>query len=281
MPRITVTAAGQTATVDYEIASSGFLLGARNKDVSFADAQAAVGPLQGARTFMSAGLPTKWATPTDAFTGSKLPTGIAYFVSITQITGNVEPYCASVPAGVDLRLIYKHEVENGKETPAQFQANMAGLLQRVKAVNPSVKVVMASAGQQYDDGDPATDGRYIVPGLDGYYLDFYRPSLQQMRPASTDDRLTNWRMCIPAGKPWGFTEFGLGALDSPDPADQINARRVQVLGQDIAWLKTQPGFDALLYWYTKSSDPTDHNYRFTDPASVAAFKALPRRAEPQ
>jgi hypothetical protein len=123
-----VTVGGQTLTVTAPVGSGSFLVGARNKDVSFATAQAAVGPLQAARTFMSLGLPAKWAIPTDACTGGKLPAGISYFVSITQIDGNVEPYCASVPAGVDLRLIYKHEVENGKETPAQFQANMSSLL---------------------------------------------------------------------------------------------------------------------------------------------------------
>jgi hypothetical protein len=111
---------------------------------------------------------------------------------------------------------------------------------------------MASAGQQYDDGDPCTDGRYIVPGLDGYYIDLYRPSLQQMVPAAQFDRSSTGTRCSRRA-PWGQTELGIGAVDSPDPADQINARRVQLLAQDIAYWSTLPGFDACLYWYTKSA----------------------------
>lgn len=257
---------------------SGFLVGARNKDIPFATAVATLGPLQAARTFMTAGLPAKWVTPTDASSGGKLPAGITYFVSITQISTNIEPYCASVPAGVDLRLIYRHEVERGPKIPAtQFQNDMASIRDRVRAVNPAVKVVMASAGSMYDDGDEATDGKYIVPGLDGYYLDYYRPGLSEAKPADTDDRLRNWRAVIPAGKPWGFTEFGLCALDTPDPIDQINARRAQLLPQDVAYFQSLPGFEALLYWFTDSTSAGDHNYHFTDTASIAAYRALPRK----
>lgn len=265
-----------TLTIPDPVVTSGsqpVLIGARNHDLTFPQADGQIGPLRATRVFWQ-GFPSTAGPVTDQTTlsGAKpYPATTQLWVSVKSTT-NLEAWASSVPDPSRYVVIPNHEPENGDFTSgAAFKVFFNGVSDRLKAVNPAFRVCHAAAGSTYVSGKAGYDGSYIPdPGkCDIYTIDIYRPSLNLMKPLSQDVRFQRWLSFTKGMQAIGITEWGIG-LPADDPT--LAPLRPGLIAQDRAYLRTLPNFVTAQFWYTLGLDGKD--YRPTDAASIAALKDL-------
>lgn len=251
------------------------LLGARVADIPWSQAVQEIGPPKVTRLFHHA-LPAKYSR-------EGYPPGVRLIVSFKDPGMNVRAYAASIPAGEDVELCFHHEAENdyGSGGGAAFLADFAAARAEVKAGNPDVPVVKIAGGYQY--GAPKRhgwDGSYLPPDADRYYMDSYQRG-PTFTPAQRDTSVQRYLTLLAAlGKPFnGFTEYGRGVVPfggTLDPTTAIARRALFPI--DATYLRSLPDVRVWCYWYTldgaNPKNPTPDQWRLTDPASQAAWRAV-------
>jgi hypothetical protein len=274
---VTVTAtdaAGHstTTTVDCPVATPAkIVVGARSADLTFAQVNAAIGPVMVTRIFFSGALPA-------TYTRQGIPAGVKLVISYKTPDTNVAAYAASIPAGEDVEICYHHEPEADYTAGSVFVAEFDRQAATIHAANPAIPVAYIAGMFQYRPGQHGYDGSYIPTKADRHYADSYLPTAALIVPAQSEPTLTRFRSLLAAaGKTWdGLTEYGRGVIRSGASFDQAVAdARVQAIQADATWLPTTT-CRLWSYWYTTDLASGDQ-WRFTDSASISAWRAVANR----
>lgn len=227
-----------------------------------------MGPLRAERVFYPGALPQSFAGSKAA----KYPANVVVYVSYKK-RGNAAKFARSIPSGRRIRLIYHHEPENDyggngaafvKEFKAEYRA--------VKKANPKVQMGMAAMTYQYAHGRAGQSGSFLPPAssVDFYAADNYEAKILPKGLAG-DPEFQGWYKLVKnRGKELELTEYGVGATDLKASGTQ----RAAVIRRDDAWLTGNGRFGSWLYWYKNG---TNHDWRFTDSASVKAWRAVARK----
>lgn len=264
MPRITIAAAGETATVDYST-SAALVTGARLADTTYAQSNPKVGPIRVTRLFYPGTLPASYQPP------AGFPADVVPIVSYKTPGPNTPGYARSL-AAVGGFLVWHHEPEADFPSGAAFVQQWQQERATVKSAAPGLPFGMIAGAFQYAAGNNGYDGSYIPDGADFYCVDTYLQGSatppNKIQPLATEPRFQRWLSFVqPKGKPLGVTEYGRGLTDTT----QWDAQRAQVIPQDADYLKSL-GFKWWLYWYTSGGG--SKSWRFTDAASQAAWRAV-------
>lgn len=245
-------------------AVSTMIVGARCKDTTFADMNAAVGPVGGMRLFYPAALST-------TYDASQLPSGVVPFVSYKTPQTNIASFLKSLPASG--RLTFHHEPEADYPSGAAFTGEFDREYQSAKAARSSIPFGMIAGAYQYRAGAGGAsqgngyDGSYLPSEADFYGFDTYQPK-GPLTPLEKDPRFQRWYSLVKdRGKPLYVTEYGRG-----DTADHsLDAERAALIPVDAAYLR-KIGVQAWMYWFT--SGTTGVNWRFTDQGSIDAWRKV-------
>ncbi len=241
------------------------LTGANTVPGHFADANAKIGPLHAVRVFRKSALPASYAT-------LHVPAGVKAFISYKTPGGNDRAFAKSCPPGT--RVIFHHEPENDYNgNGATFVAQYDKAYQTLKAANPALMVGMAAMSYQYAGGRHGQSGAFLPPAS---HVDFYAVDNYEAKPSgdglATDVEFQGWYNLVKnRGKPLAFAEYGVGVNPIGAP-DKWSARRAATMKADRTWLAVHPAFTAVLYWYNTGAQG---DWRFSDSASIAAWKNLP------
>lgn len=260
-----------TATVKVKAAApvptSTLVMGARAKDTSFESMDSTIGPVSASRWFSPGSLP---ATFSRAYSGTAIGAKADVWSSFKDASdANLTAYVKAADPGT--KMVLHHEPEGDYSNGAAYVSWFDKERAVIKAANPNMPVVHAAAGYQYRPKGFGADCSYVPKDADIYTIDTYRRTVDDMVPLAQDDRFQRWLSCIPAGKPIGITEYGRGIAPF---TNEMNALRAENIAKDAAYLRSNPaGHKAVvwMYWWTTGSDGS--NWRFTDQASIDAWKA--------
>jgi hypothetical protein len=246
-------------------ATPSLLTGADTVTGQFAAANAAIGPLHAVRLFYSGALP-------DNYSKVGVPAGVTAFISYKTPSTNTVPFAKSCPPGT--RIIFHHEPENEYNgNGAAFVAQYDQEYTTLKTANPALIVGMAAMSYQYSGGRYGQSGSFL-PAAD--HVDFYAVDTYEAKPdgkgLATDAPFMGWYNLVKdRGKPLVFAEYGVGVNPVGYTADNWSAQRAATFKADKLWIAAHPAFDTVLYWYNTGARG---DWRFTDAASVSAWKAI-------
>ncbi len=249
------------------------LVGARARDITFAQMNSEIGPVRATRVFYTK-LPASFDT-------TMFPRDVKVIVSYKDPSANTAAYVRSIPADANVEMAFHHEPEGLKDFPGppnvagpRFVKAFTTQAQLIRAANPKIRVAFIGGSYQYrPTGGRGIGGFFIPSTADDYYLDSY----QRIRiiPAAEDPRIQNFIAELTKKDLSfnGFTEYGRGLTPPGAPSSAAEAAaRAKVIATDAAWLQAQPKVNLWIYWYTPAL-ASGAQWRFTDPASVKAWRA--------
>ncbi len=176
-------------------------------------------------------------------------------------------------------LILNHEPENPSKPWAadplnRYVATQIWFYDRVKAVNPTIKVIQSHMTYQWGSSGSTTGtpANWIVPAnkTDGYGADTYHFSFmngEAVLPSNIGDISTDPQGGFPRwysffrnlGKPLGFCEFAIQSHPSNFPADPDIAddARAVWIADSLDYLKSLGNIDFVMYWNSDNNPDGD------------------------
>ena len=257
------------------LAARNLLVGARSADISFAAMNSQIGPVKVTRVFYSGALPAKFAQ-------GSIGSGVKIIVSYKTPSSNTAAYVKSIPAGVNVEMVFHHEPEaDYGSTPAVAGATFVKAFDAeatvIHGANPNTRVAFIGGAYQYRGypGGAMGVGGYFIPNkADDFYLDSYQRT--KIVPAQNDPGVQNFIQTLTKkGHLFdGFTEYGRGVIASGTTFNAaVATARAKVISLDAKYLATLPGVDVWAYWFTTDKASADQ-WRFTDAASINAWQVV-------
>lgn len=201
------------------------------------------------------------------------PDGVVEITSYKQQQSNLASFVKSMRPQ-DL-IAWWHEPEGDNISPGWYRENFVKEYRTAHAARSDVKFGMISGGYQWRDGKRGSTGDFLPPkgSVDWLGFDTYRTgtdnNFNAIVPLSQMQEFQNWYAKAKTyDVPLYITEYGRGLAGDPQAA----VKRAAVLPQDYAYLKSLH-FAGLVAWYSNVG-PDGRDWRFTDPASLAAWKAI-------
>lgn len=246
------------------------VVGARAKDTTNAVMQATIGPVKAERWFSGGSGATLPGTFTRKYAGDVIADDVDVWASFNTATeANLRSYVASADPGT--KMVLHHEPEgdfpNGKAYVDWFKSQAAIIHDA-----SDLPTVHAAAAYGYRNNGEGVDGSYIPPAsaCDIYTIDTYRRTAAEMVPLEQDDRFQTWLALLPSGVPIGLTEYGRGLIGEGAATDAKRAELIATDGEYLRSGRTDHPVVVWMYWWTSGSAG---NWRFTDQASIDAWKA--------
>jgi hypothetical protein len=257
------------------LAARNLLVGARSADISFATMNSQIGPVKVTRVFYSGALPAKFAQ-------GNIGSGVKIIVSYKTPSSNTALYVKSIPAGVNVEMVFHHEPEaDYGSTPAVAGATFVKAFDAeatvIHVANPNMRVAFIGGAYQYrgqPGGSMGLGGDFIPDKADDFYLDSYQRAT--IVPAQDDPGVQNFiHELTNKGHLFdGFTEYGRGVIASGATFNTaVATARANVISVDAKYLATLPGVDVWAYWFTTDKASGDQ-WRFTDAASISAWSVV-------
>ena len=262
---------------------ASMLVGARAKESSsgatadllagFVHAEADLGPLQVTRAFEGR-LPARHTPVT--------PDGVVEIVSYKSSTAaDMASFVASMRPGTLLAFHHEPEGPGEYDNGAQFVA--AFDVEAAKAKAAGIGLGMISGGYQWRKGKRGADGSFLPDSAAWLGFDTYRDGSNEVGygeivPLTDVDEFQAWYAAVKdRGLPLAVTEYGRGTVGNGEVASTPD-KRAAAITADAPYL-AELGFFAWVVWYSNFG-PDGRSWRFTDPASLAAMRAVPRAHAP-